>query len=125
MPKVQVIKRQEPGFWGSCFILAVAIGLALALSMLSLLLQDKAPLKGLAILFQGAFGSLVSIEDCLIKAVPIFLCSVGVAIAFRLQIWNIGAEGQFALGAVGATWVALTFPGAPGYLLLPGMLAMA
>jgi simple sugar transport system permease protein len=53
------------------------------------------------------------------------LCSLGVAIAFRLQVWNIGAEGQFALGAVGATWVALTFPSLPGFVLLPAMLAMA
>jgi simple sugar transport system permease protein len=46
-------------------------------------------------------------------------------VAFRLQVWNIGAEGQFALGAVGATWVALTFPDLPGPILLPAMIAMA
>ncbi|MBT8361570.1 MAG: ABC transporter permease, partial [Deltaproteobacteria bacterium] len=64
-------------------------------------------------------------EDALLKATPIFLCSLGVAIAFRLQIWYIGAEGQFALGAVGATWIALSFPDAPSYLLLPAMVIMA
>jgi simple sugar transport system permease protein len=48
-----------------------------------------------------------------------------VAIAFRLQIWNIGAEGQFALGAVGATWMALSAPHWPWYILLPGMLVAA
>jgi simple sugar transport system permease protein len=70
-------------------------------------------------------GSRWSIEDCLIKAIPIFLCSLGVAIAFRLQIWNIGAEGQFALGAIGATWAALTFPDQSWYVLLPLMALMA
>ena len=44
-----------------------------------------------------------ALEDCLIKAVPIYLCSLGVAVAFRLQIWNIGAEGQLYMGAMGAT----------------------
>jgi simple sugar transport system permease protein len=50
---------------------------------------------------------------------------LGVAIAFRLQIWNIGAEGQFCLGALGATWVALSFPDQPGRVVLPAMIGMA
>jgi ABC-type uncharacterized transport system permease subunit len=50
---------------------------------------------------------------------------LGVAVAFRLKVWNIGAEGQFALGAVGATWVALMFPGWPKFILLPAMICMA
>ncbi len=74
---------------------------------------------------RGPIGSRFALEDCLVKAIPIFLCSLGVAVAFRLQIWNIGAEGQFALGAVGATWAALTFPDLPGYLLMPAMIVMA
>jgi simple sugar transport system permease protein len=45
-----------------------------------------------------------------------------VAITFRMRIGNIGAEGQFALGAIGATWAALTFPDLPGYLLIPLMM---
>jgi simple sugar transport system permease protein len=102
-----------------------AIALSLVLSGMLLSLRGTSPLAGLAVLFKGAFGSRFAIEDCLIKAIPIFLCSLGVAVAFRLQIWNIGAEGQFALGAIGATWVALSFPDLPGYLLLPAMIAMA
>ena len=47
------------------------------------------------------------------------------AVAFRLQVWNIGAEGQFALGAVGASWVALTFPGLQSPFMLPAMILMA
>ena len=66
-----------------------------------------------------------AVEDCLIKAVPIFLCSLGVSIAFRLQIWNIGAEGQYAMGAIGATWAALTFSHLPGVSLLPIMFLAA
>jgi len=42
-----------------------------------------------------------------------------------MQVWNIGAEGQFALGAIGATWAVLIFPGLPAYLLLPLMLVSA
>ena len=125
MFRIRITKRQEPRGWSSCLVLLTAIALSLALSAALLALRGTPPLTGLMVLFKGAFGSRFAIEDCLIKAIPIFLCSLGVAVAFRLQIWNIGAEGQFALGAVGASWVALTFPGLPGYIMLPAMIAMA
>ncbi len=125
MLRLKINKRQETLVWGSCLILFGALALSLAVSAIMLALQDKPPLVAIALLYKGAFGSLWAVQDCLIKAVPIFLCSLGVAIAFRLQIWNIGAEGQYALGAIGATWVALQFPDLPWFIILPGMLVMA
>lgn len=125
MLRLRIIKRQEPLGWRSCFVVFGAVALSLFFSALLLGLRGTPPIEGLSVLFQGAFGSRWAIEDCLIKAIPIFLCSLGVAIAFRLQIWNIGAEGQFCLGAVGATWAALSFPGLPAWILLPAMIAMA
>lgn len=105
----------------SCLVYLAAVGLSLTVSALMLKLQGKPAWVGVGLLFQGAFGSLWALEDCLLKAVPIFLCSLGVAIAFRLQFWNIGAEGQFAFGAIGATWMALSFPSLPWFGLLPLM----
>lgn len=90
-----------------------------------LALQNKPPLEAMGVLFKGAFASRWAVQDCLIKAIPIFLCSLGVAVAFRLQIWNIGAEGQYVLGAIGATWVALQLPDQPWFVVLPAMLAMS
>ena len=126
MSVLQIKRRQEPLLvWRSCLIFFGAIALSLGVSSLLLLIQDRPPFQGMALLFQGAFGSRWALEDCLVKAIPIFLCSLGVAIAFRLQVWNIGAEGQFALGAVGATWVALNFGHLPSVLMIPFMLAVA
>ncbi|MGD8242287.1 MAG: ABC transporter permease [Desulfobacterales bacterium] len=125
MLSIRAYKRQEPLKWRSCLVFLGAVLLSLAASALLLQVHGKPALDGIRILFTGAFGSLWALEDCLIKAIPIFLCSLGVAIAFRLQVWNIGAEGQFALGAIGATWAALTFPHLPGYWLLPLMAAAA
>ncbi len=123
MLDIRVHKRQAPlSFGGSCLVLFSAVFLSLAMSAALLALQGKPPLDGMLLFLQSGFGTPWALEDCLAKAVPIFLCSLGVAIAFRLQIWNIGAEGQYALGAVGATWAALTFPALPWYLLLPLML---
>ncbi len=122
---LRITKRQERPAWRSCLVLAGAILFSLAVSAFLLAVQGRPPLRGLWLLFQGAYGSLWAIEDCLNKAVPIYLCSLGVAVAFRLQVWNIGAEGQYALGAVGATWAALSFPGLPAVFLIPAMMAVA
>ena len=126
MFRMRIVKRQEPlGIGGSCLVLVSALLLSLLLSGFLLFLGGTPPGKGIVTLFQGAFGSRWALEDSLLKAIPIFLCSLGVAIAFRLKVWNIGAEGQFALGAIGATWVALSFPEWPSFLLIPAMIFMA
>ena len=125
MLRLKIRKRQEPLVWSSCLILFGALALSLTVSAIMLAFQGKPPLFAITLLFKSAFGSLWAVQDCLIKDVPIFLCSLGVAVAFRLQIWNIGAEGQYALGAIGATGVALWLPDLPGFVILPAMLAMA
>lgn len=122
---LSVQKRPQSLGWGALVVYLGALALALGICALMLAASGKPALGGLAILFRGAFGQSYSLLDGLVKAIPIFLCSLGVALSFRMQIWNIGAEGQFALGAVGATWAALTFPGLPGVALMPLMLASA
>ncbi len=122
---VRVHKRQEPLGWRSCLVFGAAVALSLALSGLLLKINGKPALQGIWLLIQSAYFSAYAVEDCLVKAVPIYLCALGVAMAFKLQVWNIGAEGQYALGAIGATWAALTFGHWPWYLLLPAMAAAA
>lgn len=125
MRELSTVRRQEPLGWGSCLVFLGALTLAFTVSGVLLAVQGKDALSALWLLLESAFGSRHALEDCMIKAVPIFLCSVGVGLTFRLQIWNIGAEGQFALGAVGATWAALSCPNWPWYALLPWMLVCA
>ena len=122
----RISRRQEQVGWrATALIFLAAVFMSLAAGLLLLIVQGISPLNGLIVLVQGAFGSGWALTDCLSKTIPLFLCSLGVAVAFRLQIWNIGAEGQFALGAVGATWVALTCAGLPKMALLPLMIAVA
>ena len=59
---------------------------------------------------RGAFGSVYGLSETLVKAIPLLLASLGVAVAFRVGFWNIGAEGQFYMGAMRSTWIALTYP---------------
>jgi simple sugar transport system permease protein len=68
----------------------------------------------LSALWSGAFGSWYAFtSSTLVRAVPLILIGLGIAIAFRGGALNIGAEGQFYAGAIAATWVALQIPPLP------------
>ncbi len=78
------------------------------------------PLATYAAMAGGAFGSGHYLTETLVKAIPLMLTGLAVSIAFRMQFWNIGAEGQLVLGGVAAAWVALFWGGAvPSWGLLP------
>ena len=73
-------------------------------------------------MFSGAFGSKYGLSETLVKTIPLLMTGVGLAVAFRALVWNIGAEGQLLMGAVAATWVALFgLPNAPAWILVPAM----
>ncbi|MCW2279196.1 ABC transporter permease [Heliophilum fasciatum] len=86
--------------------------------------SGKNPLLVYGLMVEGALGSAYGISETVVKAIPLMLTGLAVSLAFRMQLWNIGAEGQFYMGAFGATWAALTFPDWPAYLLLPTMLML-
>jgi ABC-type uncharacterized transport system permease subunit len=73
-------------------------------------------------LLSGAFGSTFGLTETLVKAIPLLLCGLGVSIAYRISVWNIGAEGQFAAGAIAATAVTIYMPNLPIYFSIPLML---
>lgn len=122
---IKVMKRQEPLGWKTVFVIPGALLAAFILSALPLLVQNFDPFRVIGLVLQGGFGGGYPLEDTLLKAIPLFLCSLGVSIAFRMRVWNIGAEGQYALGGVGATFVVLAFPQLPIWAMLPLMLLFA
>ncbi|TFE24996.1 ABC transporter permease [Cohnella luojiensis] len=73
-------------------------------------------------LLSGAFGSTFGLTETLVKSIPLLLCGLGVSIAYRISVWNIGAEGQFAAGAIAATAVTIYFPDLPIYFSIPFMI---
>jgi len=82
------------------------------------------PLHAYREMLVGAFGTPYAIEQTLIKAIPLMLTGLGVALAFTMGLWNIGAEGQLALGALAASWLALSAPGLPHAVMLPGLILL-
>ncbi len=72
--------------------------------------------------FVQPVNDLNGVAELLLKASPLVLCAVGLAVGFRASVWNIGAEGQLTVGAIAAGWVALAFPDSTSVLLLPAMI---
>ncbi|AJY75585.1 ABC transporter permease [Paenibacillus beijingensis] len=83
------------------------------------------PITVYAKMLSGAFGSSFGLTETLVKAIPLLLCGLGVAIAYKIAVWNIGAEGQFAVGAVAATAVTIYFPEMPMWATIPLMIAFS
>ena len=104
-----------------------AAALALVLASLALALFGYAPLPALRALARGAFGSSAAWTATLLKAGPLLLTGLAVALCFRCGVWNIGAEGQLYAGALLATALATRFvpTDAGGWLVLAVLLAGA
>ena len=111
-----------PSRLGAVLVPIASILLALVAGGIIVLLAGKNPIAVYGAMLSGALGSRNGLAETLVKTTPLLLTGLGVAVAFRMRLWNIGAEGQLYLGAVFATWVALfALPEANGWLLVPAM----
>jgi len=97
----------------------LAVVAALLAGAVMLLLLGVNPLEAYAAMISGVFGSVSGITQTLVKATPLLLVGLGICIAFRASVINIGGEGQIILGAVMGTWFGLIFRTWPGWLLIP------
>ena len=98
--------------------LSAVVG-ALLFGAVLLWLLGKSPIEGYGAMVQGALGSVGGIAQTLTKATPLLLVGLGICIAFRGGVINIGGEGQIIVGALAASAVAIALPTWPGWLLLP------
>lgn len=93
------------------------IGLiAAAVWTVLIMLSDASPAEAYAMFFKGIFGNLNGFMEVFVKATPLIFTGLGCAVAFRTGFFNIGAEGQFYIGALASAWAALTWTGIPGVL---------
>lgn len=107
---------------GSWWAPVASVILALLLCAVFIALNGMNPWIIYVKMLQGAFGSIFGISETLVKAIPLLLCGLGVAIAYKVSVWNIGAEGQFIVGAISATAVTIYFPHLSGSLYIPLMM---
>lgn len=110
----------RPSRWiALALVVAIVAGTSATLAVLGFDVRRAA-----SALVSGSFGSWYALgSGTLVRATPLVLTGLAVALAFQAGVFNIGAEGQFLLGAVAATAVALTGTGIPRGVLIPVLLA--
>ena len=90
--------------WGSPLL---ALSITVLIGVMLFVVLGKDPVRGLSAFFWEPVKSAYALGELSIKATPLLLIALGLAVCFRSNIWNIGAEGQFVLGAIAGGGVAL------------------
>jgi simple sugar transport system permease protein len=91
---------------------------ALLVGAIMLIILDVNPIVAYRALIDGAFGSTNAVAETLVKATPLLLVGIGICIAYRGNVINIGGEGQMIVGAIAATWFGLRYTDLPGWLMI-------
>lgn len=86
-------------------VMALAVTVVVACALFVLLGKD--PVRGLSIFLLEPFNGARALTELGLKATPLILCSIGLALCYSANVWNIGAEGQFLLGAISAGGLAM------------------
>ena len=123
--RLSVERRLTAPLWLGPATTIGAVLLALVVSAVIIALVGGDPVRSYLHIVRSAFGSVGVLSDTLVKATPLILTGLACALAFRMRLWNIGAEGQFLLGAWGASAIVLApiLPaGTPGIVVIPAMM---
>jgi simple sugar transport system permease protein len=107
---LRVVKRNEVSRKESIVIRVASVFFALVVSSIFIYAIKLNPLQVYASMLKGAFGSPYSIRETIKLAIPLIITALGISIAFKMQFWNIGGEGQIIMGAFASSFFALKFP---------------
>jgi len=119
-------KRLTRSRWAAVLVPICSVILALGVGALILIIFGINPLRAYQVMLQGSLGSGYAVSETLVKAIPLMLTGLGISIAFRMLFWNIGAEGQLAMGGIAAAYVALFLSDRlPPLLVIPTMFVLA
>jgi len=101
----------------------IAIGLTLVTMAVLFAILGKNPVTALGVYFIDPLTDSYSLIEIAVKATPLVMIAVGLALCYIANVWNIGAEGQFLIGAVCGSWIAVKTQGTDaGVWVLPAML---
>lgn len=118
--RIRLMRRAEanPFYEVVCRIVSVILALLVAGAVIKI--TGMSPLLMLQKALKSTLGSSYGLQQALVLATPLIFCGLSVAVGLRMNLWNIGAEGQLFIGAWATTWVGLFIPGPPA-LILPLM----
>ncbi|MDP3833286.1 MAG: ABC transporter permease, partial [Hydrogenophaga sp.] len=116
------VRPQPSARWGYASpLLALAITVVIGVILFAVLGKD--PVRGLQVFFWEPIKSGYALSELMVKATPLLIIALGLAVCFRSNVWNIGAEGQYIIGAVFAAGVALMADKTTGGWIVPAVLA--
>lgn len=123
--RVELVRRPERSRPMVLLSPVLAIALTVVTGFLIFLALGIPPFRGLYVFFIEPLTAGWSLQELVIKATPLILIGVGLALCYRSNTWNIGAEGQLIAGAVAGSVLPILFPQWHGPFVLPAMLVMA
>jgi simple sugar transport system permease protein len=120
------VRPQPSARWGYASPL-LALAITVLIGVILFVMLGKDPLRGLEVFFWEPIKSTYALSELMVKATPLLIIALGLAVCFRSNVWNIGAEGQYLIGAIFASGVALTADKTTGgwivvFVLLAGVL---
>jgi ABC-type uncharacterized transport system permease subunit len=122
MIRIQLEPRAEPLRFMRLGAPVMALVLTVLVSAPFFLALGLNPISTLRIFFIEPLSSANGVSEWLLKASPLILIGLGLAVGFRANVWNIGAEGMYTVGAICAGWLALRFGSGGHVWLLPTMM---
>ena len=120
-PFVRIIKRSELSNRNRLWLQALSLAFALIAGGLFILFIGHNPLQIYSTMITGSFRNQMAIQATVRFTVPLLITTLGVTLAFKMQFWNIGAEGQVIMGAIFASYFALFHSNWPHLLLIAVM----
>lgn len=118
---LKVEKRNISNQYSLAAIRMMGICLALITGGVFLYFTGYSPVVVYKTMVDGALGSTYGINETIVKTIPLLLATLGICIAFKMKLWNIGAEGQIYVGGIAASWIALSLGHLPSFVLIPMM----
>ncbi len=122
---LHVVKRSVFTPWKTVFCYLFAIVAAMLVGGVIVLCMGKNPIQYYGYLVSGCFSSPIYINNYIRIVTPLIITSIGVAVSYKMRFWNIGANGQFIMGAIAATTVAFAFNGSLPRPLMLTLMAVA
>lgn len=123
--KIRAVKRGETSGAFSILSAVLSVIFPILIGGFFIFLMGINPVEAYISIVSESLGSLYGISETLVKTTPLIFCGLGVAVAFRMQLWNIGAEGQLYMGAFGASLVALFLKTESQFIMISMMFVSA
>jgi ABC-type uncharacterized transport system permease subunit len=127
LPRFKIQQKMDVSRRSILTVTAVAYIVSPLVVLAVLAGAGKSPLVALDALYRGTIGTTAGFAESIVQATPLMLMALGLVIAFRCKVWNIGAEGQQIFGAILVTWFVLPFMrnSMPAFAMIPIALSLS